>query len=862
MASFINNNCNDASQLSCANGRPLGINLFALSFLLGDCVLMILPDLSMCKWIYVATVMLLVLNWLARVSRATARGVWIRPARVVLPLLLVICLGASYAIYQAGLHHRHLLPIDQPQQNITIVGIVDDVPQYKNSTVKFAFKIQQILTHNAENIYPGTIRLTWQGGKKLQLGQTWQLTVRLKRPHGFASPGCFDVEKYCFAKRIIATGYVVAKTKRLPNIVNKQIAGQARFAAITVAGCKLRQQLTDAILAALQHDQFAGIIVALVTGVQYKITSAEWSVVRDTGVAHLLAISGLHIGFVAAMAFAVAAFIWRCMPCRFLRCPAPIVGAAVAIISALGYGYLAGFSVSTQRACIMVVLAMLGVLLRRVTLTVDIFSFALLAVLVLDPFAVLTLSFWLSFTAVAILLYCFTGRIAINRFDKWIKPNLVSAVGMAPLLLVCFHTVTLMSPIANFIAIPWVSLVVVPLSLIGSLIYPIDPAIAAKLWHAASASLAVLWPILIKLQQLPLSNWQPQVHSGWILVLAFIGTLWLLAAKGFPGRIFGLCGFLPLLLPQVPQLLPGQVKFSLLDVGQGLAAVVATSNHVLVYDTGPKLGMLPDAADAGEQVLWPFLRANHIRKIDALVVSHADLDHSGGMLSLLQHILPEQILTPAPDQLLAAVSKGKPADGPAMLALAAASGRVIHCIAGQHWHWDGVDFTMLHPTPPLAIARNEQSCVLQITAPAASILLTGDIGHSSELAILGAYGGGLRSVPMASDNLPQWQQQVAENARPTALAADIMTVPHHGSKYSSAIEFIQAVRPKYALASVGYLNRYRHPHPGVEQAYQQQGAEFLATARTGTISFTLGLESKQLKANCYRIGQRRIWNTY
>ncbi len=745
-----------------------------------------------------------------------------------LKLAFVFFLGASYGMFHVNLHLAKVYPLAEQKQFITIIGAVVDLPQYdkdKNQEkVKFHFLIEKVLQPANSQIKPGLIRLTWQTTKVVQIGDKWQLTVRLKRPRGFATPGCFDVEKYYFSKHIIATGYVVDKfPKNKKNLYtyypHKKLYNKSFLSLLYNSGHKLRQYFNDNIIQTLKGKEFAGVILALVTGVQNKIAAGQWSILKDTGTEHLVAIAGLHIGFIAGLAFVFAGILWRLMPNRwFKKIPAPVVGAIGAIITAFFYAYLAGFSVSTKRACIMVIMAMLGIIFRRVVLPADIFAYALLIVLVMDPFATFTLSFWLSFTAVAIMLYAFVGRKTINKFNRWIKPNLVMAIGMMPLLLMYFNAVPLISPIANLIAIPWVSFSVMPLALLGSIIYPVWTGGGEWLWNFANLSLQWLWPILTKLQQLPWANWQPVIPSMWYLGLTFIGVLWLLAPRGCPGRIFGLCGFLPLLFPTIPHTMPGQVNFTLLDVGQGLAVVIETSNHVLVYDTGPKFS---DNFDAGEQVVWPFLRSSNIKHIDKLVISHADLDHSGGMQSLLNHMVQQQILPPKPELLAQYLSLLE-------------NDKVLPCIAGQHWQWDDVNFAMLHPTATISRQKNEQSCVLHIKTATSSILLTGDIGYISEKNLVARYKD--------------------------TLSADIIVVPHHGSKRSSSIALVQAVKAKYAIASVGYLNQYGHPNPFVVTSYHRNGAKFMDTAQAGAISFELIGKNKQLKANCYRINHRKIWN--
>jgi competence protein ComEC len=849
----------------------------AIAFLLGVNVLQILPDVSITEWVYLATIIVGILSFHSYFAHNPKLGST-KTITIILQHIFVFLLGSTYVLYHANLHLANSYPATEQKKPINVIGKITSLPNYKQDNVSFNFAIKQVFPPFTNRIKPGLIHLVWNTKRVLQIGQEWQFTVRLKKPRGFANVGCFDAEKYYFSKRIIATGYVVTKhyNRRNNFVYNpkklhlqrgvgqpphktpcakklhlQRGVGQpphktpcakklhlqwgvgqpphktpcdfkCNWYNILDSGYKLRQYFHDHIVKALSNKPFQGIILALVTGDQHQISAEQFEVFKNTGVEHLLAIAGLHIGFMAGLVFILARKFWCYMPDKWLKIPAPLVGAIAASITALGYAYLAGFSISTQRACIMVVMAMLAIILRRMLLPADIFAYALILMLLLDPFSVLSLSFWLSFTAVAILLYAFVGNKTISKFDKWIKSGLVITIGMMPLLLAGFSSMPLISPLANFIAIPWVSWLVLPASLFGALVHPFWQQAGVQLWSFAELALQWLWPILKTLHQLPSSQWQPIIVSPWYLGLAFIGSLWLLAPRGFPGRIFGLCGFFPLLFPLLKTIPVGTANFTILDVGQGLAIVLETSKHLLVYDTGPRSNM---DFDAGEQVVWPFLRANNIRHIDTVIVSHADIDHSGGMNSLMDHFLPQQILTPKPELLLEKLPAQKISIKSAL--------QIKQCLAGQHWQWDGVEFTMLHPQEPIPWNRNEQSCVLHIQTKNGSILLTGDIGSNSE------------------------QQLITKFRR--YLPSDIIVVPHHGSKYSSTFALIESVKAKYAVASVGYLNQYRHPHHSIVVRYLQRGTKFLDTAKCGAIFFSLENNSKQFQPSCYRIEHRRVW---
>ena len=753
-----------------------------LVFLLGICTLQVLPDLSILSFVYLATIIVGTITYFFP----------------KLKLFFIYFLGLSFMYYQVNLQLTKIYPYEAQLKPITVVGTIASLPHYKPDIVKFDFKIQQILDPEQTDIDLGLVKLSWRTDRIIRIGDKWQLTLRLKRPRGFANPGGLNLEKQYFAKRIIATGYVDLKQAQQKISTNRLLT--------------LRQYLNDNITKVLKDYRFKGAVLAITLGMQKKIGANQWQVLRKTGTAHLFVISGLHISFVAGVVFLLAAFCWRRMPVSYLVIPAPWVGALSAVLAAFGYALLAGFSVPTQRACIMVVAVMLGILIRRVITPVRAFSWALLIVLLLDPFVTLTLSFWLSFFVVGILLYAFTGRLrTASKFERWIKPQLVVFIGMLPLLIVGFGEASIIAPIANIIAIPWVGFLVVPFSLLGTLVYPLWHSLGANLWVFADFLLCALWVVLEFLQQLPWASWQPVLQKPWHIVFTFIGVLWLLAPRGIPGRFFGILGFLPLLFPVTYKIPYGEIKFTLLDVGQGLASVIETKDHIMLYDTGPKFS---DDFNAGEHIIYPFLRHVGIKKIDKLVISHADLDHSGGFESLLEHFTPKQILTSLPERLNAK------REG------------ILKCKAGQYWEWDGVYFEFLHPSRDVVKKFNEQSCVLKITTATHSVLLTGDIGKKTEHELIARYGERLKS--------------------------DILVVPHHGSRTSSSAEFIKTVSPEYALFSFGYLNRYGHPKPQVVARYKKEGVRLINTVECGAILFDLG-ENDNYEPNCYR---RDYWWGY
>lgn len=794
--------------------------LNAISYLCGNCLLLLCRTLPNATLVYSVALLIILLTSLCCIAASQIKiskvpiTKLLRASIWVLKVASIAAMAFSWAVYQAQAHQANILPYALEKQPLTVIGYIDSFPQVKPGVpgvVAFKFVVQD--SENLDTLNLGTIKLTWQTNLKLELGQRWQFIVRLKRPRGLANPGSFDVEKQSFQQRITAIGYVYSKHAADAQLIDDS--------SINVSSGKIshaiRKWLHAKIITALGEKEFVGTILALTLGMQQAISPQHWQVWQQTGVAHLLAISGLHIGFLAGLTYKITTWLWRRMPMAWLKLPVPQVGAIAALMAAYSYTFLAGFSVSAQRALVMVAVAMLAILYKRKITAVIGFAWALILVLVLDPLAVLSAAFWLSFVAVAILLYTFSGRKKLTGILQWLKPHLVLALGVLPLGINYFGNIVLIAPLANLILVPYVSFLVVPLALLGIVFTPLFTALAQQCWIMAEWLLAGIWPWLIKLQAVPAAKLSVSSPAYWQLVLASIGIAWLLAPHGFPGKIFGCYAILPLLIVNSSNAVDQDViKITMLDVGQGLSIVLETKHHVLLYDTGPKFS---GTANAGDRVIWPYLRSQGIYKIDKIIVSHADLDHAGGLISLMQHIMPPQILTPSPDAL-----KIDPEIGVNIQA----------CRAGQHWEWDGVKFEMLHPVSPLLKKRNDHSCVLRVSSKLHSILFTGDISGLAEQQLLANYAA--------------------------KLPAEILMIPHHGSASSSADEFVAQVGPRYALVSVGYLNRYGHPKPQVVEKYAAHGSVVLDTASLGAISLKLNDKNKNIKANCYRIEQHKFWH--
>jgi ComEC/Rec2-related protein len=449
-------------------------------------------------------------------------------------------------------------------------------------------------------------------------------------------------------------------------------------------------------------------------------------------------ISGSHIGLIAGLFYFLVLKLWAWT--GWLKQSPHRVAAVSALLVAIFYSGLAGFSVPTQRSVVMLAIAMAAIILQRNSRPFNTLSIALFAVLIFDPLAVLAAGFWLSFLAVSLIVYAVSERLGkLGHIWGAIKIHWVTSLGLSPLLLLFFQQVSFIAPLANLVAVPIISLLVVPLSLLAVIVLFISPTLADKLFYCVDIVLQGLWWLLAYLAEIPLASINHAPPSYWALLFAVPGVLVLLAPVGIPARWLGLAMFLPLVFTDAKRPELGDIDMTLLDVGQGLSAVVQTAHHVLVYDTGAKFS---EQSDMGQSVLLPFLRTQGITKIDSLIISHGDNDHIGGAMSLMHGMETEKVVTSVPQQL----SEYAP----------------IECTAGQTWRWDEVEFTMLGPQQVFA-SDNDNSCVLKIQSKHGAVLLTGDIEAAAESRLVETYG--------------------------EALKADVLVAPHHGSKTSSTIGF-------------------------------------------------------------------------
>jgi len=728
-----------------------------------------------------------------------------KKTRYCLMLFVLFLLGFLYALLLAKLEGQWELPQELLSKNITVTGYVSSLPVNKIAYTKFRFTTEYIDgTKQKTNLllgYYGKDRLPISAGEK------WQLLVRLKRPHGMLNPGGFDYEKYLWQQHIRATGYVES------SVENKKI--NSAHLPLRYLILVLRQELENKIAQVLDTRPLLGMISALVLGDQSWITSAQWKIFQNTGTSYLMAIAGLHICLAAGVVFIFVQFLWcRCQ--RFtLWIPAKKAAALFGFLAAIVYSALSGFSIPTQRALIMLLVFTGALLLQRNVAVWHVLFIALFMVLLLDPMSVLTIGFWLSFFSMTLIFYVTSGRLLLSgaHWRKYTRMQGAITLGLAPFTILFFSQASIITFAANIFALPGVCLLVVPLSLFGSLSLLLFENFGKYILLLAEKLMELVWYGLQWLSLYPQLNLQHHVFAWWQIALAIVGVFLILAPRGVFGKLAGIIWLCPLLFCVPPKPGYGEIWFNVLDVGQGLATVVQTQHHVLLYDTGPKFA----DSDVGESVVVPFLQTEGITNIDTIVVSHGDSDHSGGANSILQLMPVAKVVSSIPKMFpKASVTQ--------------------NCYAGQEWQWDGVNFHIIYPPQNMEYDGNKSSCVLRVDNGHNSILLTGDIEHGQEKFLL-QHAAGL-------------------------LSSSILVAPHHGSTTSSTPDFIRAVHPEYVLFAVGEANRFHFPAAEVLERYQQQGAKILQTNNSGAIEFKLTAEQNILPPLLYRELTRHYWYDY
>jgi competence protein ComEC len=786
-----------------SNSAETGLVLPIIAFVAGVALLQVQADLpapTFVVWLIGPPIALAIVLRLCSGPRLLRSAAW---------CLAAVAIGFSWAAWRADVRLADELPPAWEGRDVRVVGVVARLPQPFERGVRFEVEVEQVLTDGA--IVPQRVLISWYGSWRreaipaalpvVRAGERWQLTLRLKRPHGTANPHGFDYEAWLLERGIRATGYV-----RLHETPQRLDAFVPR-AAYAVE--RLREGIRSRILHALEDEPYAGVITALVMGDQRAIPAEQWSVFTRTGVNHLMSISGLHVTMIAALVLILIEAAWRCSARLVLCLPSRRAAVLAGFAAAVAYAAIAGFAVPAQRTLYMLGVMAIALWLGQIASAASVLAAALAVVTVLDPWAVMAPGFWLSFGAVAVILYVSAGMLRAPHWAlAWLRTQWAVTLGLVPLLLAMFQQVSLVSPLANAFAIPAVSLVIVPAALLGTVL-PVD-----SILHFAHAAMALTMLCLEWLAAVPDSVWQQHAPPPWSIGVALWGIVWMLLPRGFPARWIGAAALLPLFLLVPPAPGPGAVRMAVLDVGQGLAIVVRTHNHALLYDAGPAYA--PDA-DSGSRIVVPYLRATGVRRLDALMVSHEDNDHAGGVGAVLGSVAVGSLASSLPE----------------LHGLHALAANSVPCISGQRWNWDGVRFEVLHPEAGHEALRrkaNDRSCVLLVAAGTTRILISGDIEARTERELL---------------------------ARAAPLRSEILIVPHHGSTTSSTPDFIAAVQPDIAVFSSGYRNRFGHPRAEVLARYRSQGSRILRTDRDGALVFEVGEDGTRIVAERNR--RRRYW---
>jgi len=729
----------------------------------------------------------LALGLLAPVFFPALPPLWLVAAMAVLALMTVpfrayplgfFLFGLAWACLSAQQALDDRLPATLDGETRWVEGRVVGLPQSSDGVVRFELADAR----SRRTRLPASMRLAWFAGPPVSSGERWRLAVKLKRPTGLLNPHGFDYEAWLLSRGVGATG----------TIKSGHLLQPARGA--------WRDGVRQA-LAQVDAQGRSGALAALVLGDGAGLSREDWQVLQDTGTVHLLVISGQHIGLLAGLVYLMVAGaarygVWPgALPWLPWAC-------ALAFIAALGYGLLAGFEVPVRRACTMIGLVLLWRLRFKHPDPWWAWWLAFVGVLVFDPLASLRPGFWLSFAAVAILIFTFGARLGPWRWwQTWTRAQWLVAVGLCPLLLILGLPVSLSGPLVNLFAVPWISLLVLPSALLGTVLLPVPFIGQGLLWIAGGLIDLLFQGLALIAGRMP--AWVPVAGPPWALVIAALGAFLLLLPNGVPLRLLGWPMMLLMVFPPREDVPPGHAEVWQLDVGQGLAVLVRTRHHVLLYDAGPRFG----DADVGERIVLPTLRKLGVRGLDLMLLSHADADHAGGARAVRNGLPTLRVISGDPDALPDELNAGP-------------------CNSGERWEWDGVGFELWQW--PSALESNQKSCVLQVDAGGERLLLTGDIDTHAERALLDG---------------------------PLAVQTQWLAAPHHGSRSSSSMALLSRLKPHSVLISRGQGNAFGHPHPQVMARYRWSGVAIYDSAELGAIRLQLGaFEPPRTQA-----GQRRYW---
>jgi competence protein ComEC len=736
----------------------------ALALLVGATAVQILPALPS--------------HWIDALVAPTGIALIALPRRV---RWIGFCLlAAAWTIWRADVALSQRLPHSLEGADLVVNGQVHGLPRAQDDATRFEFDAVSADLEGKPIAFSGRLRLAWYDTKSsaapdIAPCSNWRIRVRLKRPRGGVNPGGFDFERYALESGIVATGYV------------RESADNRESGSTTFCVDRLRERIGAAIDMTLGDTHSAHLLRALAFGDQHAMDEREWAVARATGIPHLIAISGLHIALFASFGIALVRLFWKLAPRITLRWPAPLIEAVASLVFAVTYALIAGFGLPTRRALVMIAALLVANLARRARAPVHGLALAVVVLLAWNPLCVLSAGFWLSFVGVAWLMFCLDGSTDRKRWlRELVTAQGVASLGLLPLTIWFFGQSSLVGPIANLVAVPWICFFVLPMTVVAALLILIVPALGTPLLQVSGWAMQVLWWALEKMAAWPGALWFFPEPTTWALLLAMIGAVWLLLPRGVPARALGIFLFLPLLWPAHAPFADGEFEAYMLDVGQGEAFLVRTRDHALIYDAGAKFA---SGFDFGEATVVPALHALGVENVDRMIISHGDNDHSGGATAVAAawpHV---------------AVESGEPDRLPM---------EATQCMAGESWNWNGVEFRIVHPHEPLSPVDNDRCCVLAVRSGDSELVLSGDITHAVEPDVAAAL------APIASHL--------------------VLQIPHHGSKTSSSAEFIAGLHPALGLITAGYMNRFHHPNPDVVARYRADDVDLVNTADNGFVA--------------------------
>jgi competence protein ComEC len=706
--------------------------------------------------------------------------------------LLALAFGFCYGVIAGHRLLENQLLDNLAEQDLVVEGQVVDLPQENKRRQLFTLNVTRAYSTDHPEIlfnpFPHKINISSYTDVRVKTGEQWRLTVKLKKPRGFVNPGGFDYQVSLLRRGVGATGYIRQGENQLLQM-------QPTF-SMDVLRYKLQQWLI-----AKSHSTEKGILVALLVGDTSLVDKDHWGEMIKTGTNHLIAISGLHLGFFAIVGFFIGNLIGRFVQLFWHRYPSMMSGYIFAVLLTAFYSIIAGLNIPTIRTLIMLAVVQLALLWRRSFRARDTLLIALVLVLLYDPLAAYDIGFWLSFCAVAMLIFCFSGRISLaqnttlkmtgkNHLIIFAKSQWVMFIGLLIPLAVLIHTSSLLAPSANFIAIPVITFFVVPCLILSALSHFAFSFTEDFFLHFAEWGMSLVHEWLSYLLATGGGKFNPLINlNPWAVGLAVVSVFLILLPRGLGNKYIGIAGLvLALVIPlkQLPDL-----QMLVFDVGQGTAVFIRTPNHQLLYDTGP---LYTENFDAGSGIIVPYLQSQGVQHLDKLVVSHNDLDHSGGLSGVLAATKVNQLWLGEPDKFHGHETDPQPEN----------------CHLQKPWQWDQVNFRFLTwPIQPIAKANNH-SCVLLVEFKGHKILLTGDIEKEVERTLL---------------------------AQESLTSVDILLAPHHGSHTSSTPEFVAQVHPQTVIYSAGFHNQHGHPHADIQARYSAVKSVALNTAFNGVLEF-------------------------